>query len=80
MTHHIHVTVDNLYMVYYINPVPTDVLCAITHTVVLSIQNGETALDRARDYKQSEVVQYLKEVCKYNISYNKGFCDVTRWL
>ena len=39
----------------------------MTHTV-LSIQIGKTALDRARDSNRHEVVQYLKEVGKYNIS------------
>ena len=53
---------------FIINPVPTDFLCVMTHTVVLFIQNGKTALDIARNDKQHEVVQYLNEVGKYNIS------------
>ena len=53
---------------FIINPVPTDFLCVITLTVALFIQDAETALDRARDNDKHEVVQYLKEVGKYNIS------------
>ena len=53
---------------FIINPVPTDFLCVITHTVVLVIQDGNSALDRARINNEHEVVQYLKEVGKYNIS------------
>ena len=71
MTHHIHVTVDNLalhgvLLTLYPPPVPTDFLCVMTHTVVLFIQRGETALDRARKFNKHEVVQYLNEVGKYN--------------
>ena len=51
---------------FIINPVPTDFLCVMTHTVVLFIQHGKTALDRARDNNEHEVVNYLKEVGKYN--------------
>ena len=53
---------------FIINPVPTDYLCFMTHTVVLVIQDGDTVLDRARDCNKHEVVQYLVEVGKYNIS------------
>ena len=52
---------------FIINPVPTDFLCFMTHTV-LFIQDGETALDRVRDDNEHKVVQYLEEVGKYNIS------------
>ena len=62
-----------------INPVPTDFtfLCVMTHTAVLVIQDGETALDRARegrddtddddDDKLSEydkLIHYLESVGK----------------
>ena len=51
------------------------ILCVMTHTVVLVIQNGETALDRARDGKSyavdeddesryDEVIKYLEECGK----------------
>ena len=51
---------------FIINPVPTDFLCVMTHTVVLFIQDGKTALDRARYFNRYKVVQYLEEVGKYN--------------
>ena len=53
---------------FVINPIPTDILCVMTHTVVLFIQDDETALDWARVGQRHEVVQYLKEVGKYIIS------------
>ena len=54
---------------FIIKPVPTDVLCVMTHTVVLFIQrDGKTALDIAREFNNHEVFQYLKEVGKCNIS------------
>ena len=51
------------------------ILCVMTHTVVLVIQNGETALDRAREEKSyvddedeesryDEVIKYLEEFGK----------------
>ena len=42
------------------------ILCVMmsTHTVVLVIQEGETALDRARDTKRDEVIKYLEEFGK----------------
>ena len=49
---------------FIINPVFTDFLCVMTHTVFLFIQHGQTALDRARQGNEHEVVQYLKEVGK----------------
>ena len=60
-----------------INPVPTDftTVCVMTYTAVLVIQDGLTALDRAREGKyenadkddeaeHDEVVKYLEEVGK----------------
>ena len=48
------------------------ILCVVTHTVVLVIQGGETALDKARDGKSfadeesryDEVIKYLEEFGK----------------
>ena len=36
----------------------------MTHTAVLVIQNGQTALDKAREGKENEVVKYLESVGK----------------
>ena len=57
-----------------VNPVPTDftIVCVMTHTAVLVIQDGETALDQARvgkTFKSREdrcdkVVKYLESVGK----------------
>ena len=38
----------------------------MTHTVVLFIQRGQTAVDKAKDNNQHKVVQYLKEVGEYS--------------
>ena len=61
-------------MVLLYNPVPTEVtiVCAMTHTAVLVIQLGKTALDKAREGKQfksrkderEKVFQYLEAVGK----------------
>ena len=49
-----------------VNPVPTDftIVCVMTHSAVLVIQDGETALDSARDVGEDEVVEYLESVGK----------------
>ena len=59
-----------------INPVPTEltIVCVITHTAVLVIQDGETALDMVRSGKgkfriiggdeHDKVVEYLESVGK----------------
>ena len=57
-----------------VNPVPTDftIVCVMTHTAVLVIQDGQTALDRARvgknfksrKMKIDKVVHYLESVGK----------------
>ena len=58
-----------------VNPVPTalTIVCFMTHTVVLVIQDGQTALDKARDGKNNRfvnkeaverVVHYLESVGK----------------
>ena len=57
-----------------VNPVPTalTIVCVMTHTAVLVIQDGETALDSARDGKTfksredecDKVVHYLESVGK----------------
>ena len=49
-----------------VNPVPTDftIVCVMTHTAVLVIQNGQTALDMARRSNKHEVVDYLESVGK----------------
>ena len=54
-----------------INPVPTDftIVCVMTHTAVLVIQDGQTALDKAREGKTfksrcDKVVKYLESVGK----------------
>ena len=49
-----------------VNPVPTDysIMCVMTHTAVLVIQRGQTALDRARSNDKPEVVEYLESVGK----------------
>ena len=49
-----------------VNPVPTDFtfLWVMTHTTVLVIQDGQTALDLARDEEEDEVVHYLESVGK----------------
>ena len=48
------------------------ILCVMTHTVVLVIQDGETALDRAREGKTrfaynkdyDKIIKYLEEIGK----------------
>ena len=58
-----------------VNPVPTalTIVCVMTHTAVLVIQRGQTALDRARkgknDYKSrkdkyDKLIHYLESVGK----------------
>ena len=73
-----------------INPVPTDLVCHMTHTVVLVVQYG-TALDNARegksnnaddeDYDESrynELIQYLEGVGKSQVSNEKDYDLVTK--
>ena len=57
-----------------VNPVPTalTIVCVMTHTAVLVIQDGQTALDKAREGKNIKylnkeavkVVHYLESVGK----------------
>ena len=49
-----------------VNLVPTDftIVCVMTHTAVLVIQRGRTALDMARRRNKHEVVEYLESVGK----------------
>ena len=58
-----------------VNPVPTDftIVCVMTHTALLVIQDGQTVLDRARDgrddYKnrkdeRDKLIHYLESVGK----------------
>ena len=51
-----------------VNPVPTalTIVCVMTHTAVLVIQDGETALDRARRKKGLKVDE--DDVTKYDSS------------
>ena len=51
---------------FIINPVPTDFFVFHDSHCCSFIQYGETALDLAKDNDKHEVVQYLKEVGKYN--------------
>ena len=59
---------------FNVNPVPTDILYVMTHTVVLFIQRGQTASDMAKDYKQHKVVQYLNEFGEYYTVYHRTLC------
>ena len=40
------------------------ILCVMTHTVVLVIQDDKTALDRASDGNEDEIIKYLEEFGK----------------
>ena len=51
-----------------INPVPTDftIVCVMTHTAVLVIQRGQTALDRARDGRDYTDDKNVDELSEYD--------------
>ena len=48
----------------------------MTHTVVLVIQEGRTALDEARRWNKHAVVQYLEDIGKCSLS----LASLMTWL
>ena len=50
--------------------------CVMTHTVVLVKQDGDTALDDARNREHSDVAQYLEDIGKCSLS----LASLMTWL